>query len=160
MEWFLQQGWHNHIQWSALLLTITATWLWGAAPERLAGISIAGMLLFESGYHRVSPGGMSIENLDALLAIDLLATVAITWIAIRANRIYTLLLAALQMVSVLAHVARLIGPEVEPGVYALLAIGPTYPAIAVLAWGTWRHHRRVSRYGEYPSWTMAPPRVR
>ena len=135
-------------------LLAAAIWRWGAGPERwLIATFIGTMVLpiyivwwfglgaLESGPH--APVSM---------AIDMLAAVLFTSIAVNANRNYPLWIAGFQLVAVGAHIVKALVEGVSPLAVAVLVIGPSYFQILLLLGGFVRHTQRQRRFGRYRDW--------
>ncbi|MBD8735331.1 hypothetical protein [Sphingomonas sp. CFBP 13706] len=75
-------------------------------------------------------------------------------VALRADRGWPLLIAALQFDAVGAHLVKLVAPETIRVAYALLITVWSWPTQMLLAVGTWRHVRRVRREGNDRSWSV------
>lgn len=140
----------NAIVVAALLF---ASWRWGAAPERASAGAILFLLLADRLYHLIAGRGSFYLTLDVgHLVIDAAAAMIFLTIALWANRIYPLWLAALQSLSVIAHFTREASETVGRDAYAILTNAPSVLLIVVLSGGIALHSRRVRRYGSYPSW--------
>lgn len=136
------------------LLVLAALALWkGAAPERAVAGVFLGMMVSDRIYHLIFGNVVRLESIDLGHAlIDLAAMVAFVTIALRANRMYTLWIAALQLTAVNAHLAREMTQAMTPIAYVILYIAPSYFQLLVQGIGLWAHRRRLARYGPYRSW--------
>jgi hypothetical protein len=130
--------------------------LWrGGAPERIVGalmpIAFIGTVAFQSQFpvrfHGVELG---IFIVDCALLIALLA------VALRAERYWPIWMTGLQAVAVAAHLATMVSP-VMPIAYALMLSFWTFPMMAILVAGTWRHRRRMAVRGADRSWSSFSP---
>ncbi|THD34873.1 MAG: hypothetical protein E7773_14180 [Sphingomonas sp.] len=94
-----------------------------------------------------------------ILAIDSAMLVLLLAIALRANRYWTLAMAAMQLLQVLGHFLKLTDPAMLHVVYWISAVVWAYPMLLLLVLGTVRHHNRVRRLGPEPSWSNSslPP---
>lgn len=81
----------------------------------------------------------------SVLAIDILCLAGFTAIALRSDRYWPIWLAALQLIGVLAHLARLADPGMMRTGYAFLLAVWSYPILALIAFGTWSRHREARR---------------
>src|SRR5690606_4716121 len=109
---------------------------WGAGPERLCAAVLVGMQGADAVLHAVAGRGALYHSVDTgHLAIDLVAALAFLLIAVNANRIYPLWMAAFQLISVLAHFARQASATVAGLAYAYLGYGPFYLEILVALGG-------------------------
>lgn len=137
--------------WVPLLLVVAYAWRRGGAPERI----VAAMLLtaavatvvvrsdFATRFSWVHP---QIVVVDVILFCGLLA------VALRADRIWPMPLTALQGVTLMGHVGKILNPDLWSLGYAVMIALPVLPGITILAIGTWRHQRRVRRTGNDRSW--------
>ena len=138
-----------------LLLILIALWR-GAGPERWSAAVFIGMFLLDRLYHFVLGSGARYGTMDlGHFCIDSIAAIAFVAIALRANRIYPLCLAALQVVAVVSHVIRAISVAVAGGAYSILMIAPSYLQIAVFGAGLCLHLRRSRTFRHYPSWLVS-----
>ncbi|MEL6237802.1 MAG: hypothetical protein AAFQ90_04320 [Pseudomonadota bacterium] len=135
--------------------------IWGGAPER--AIAATWMILFEGVtriYRGISGLGYQLEHVDLFHAsID--GVVCLSWvtIALYANRNYPLLIAALQLLVVSAHLARGLIETVSPIGYAIMVIAPSWLQLIVLSIGLVRHAMRQRRFGPYRDWRRSPGSV-
>ncbi|MGB5778257.1 MAG: hypothetical protein WBH10_04185 [Allopontixanthobacter sediminis] len=137
-----------------VLLVLAALGLWkGAGPERaVAGVFI-GMLVSGRILTLIFGNFINLVSIDYGRAlIDLAAMIAFIVIALRANRMYTLWIAALQLTAFNAHLARELTQAMTPIAYAILYIGPSYFQLLAQGLGLWAHRRRTARFGPYRSW--------
>ncbi|OGS49842.1 MAG: hypothetical protein A3J40_12625 [Erythrobacter sp. RIFCSPHIGHO2_12_FULL_63_10] len=115
----------------------------GGKPERTAALILVGIPLTDLVYHSLSGEQGIYHTVDLVhAAIDLVALVAIVWLALRADRFWTLWLGALQLIATLSHVIRALEVEMYPVVYAIIIRGPFWAQIFLVALGTWLHARR------------------
>ncbi|MGL3822875.1 hypothetical protein [Sphingopyxis sp. R3-92] len=143
--------------WSFNFLSVAilgaAALRWGAAPERICAAALLLMNLGDRIYHALAGRGTIYGSVDiGHLVIDLLVAAAFIGVALGANRIYPLWLAAFQLVSVVSHFAREASMKVAEIAYFLLNYAPYYCILLIFAGGLWRHARRVRRHGPYRSW--------
>jgi hypothetical protein len=151
MDWSLPS--YATINWISVLLLSAASLRWGAEPERWGAGVFVGMLVVDRLYHLAIGRGGKYWTLDAgHLAIDTLAAAAFVALALTANRKYTLWLAALQVISVLAHFARVMNAGIAAKAYGYLGNAPSYLGMMILMVGIVLHARHLRRTGSYPSW--------
>jgi hypothetical protein len=93
-----------------------------------------------------------------LLLIEVIFTVVVVTVALRANRMYTLWIAGFQIIALMAHFARELADQISPIAYVMMYVGPSYLQIITLGLGIWLHHQRVLRHGNYRSWRSSSPR--
>jgi hypothetical protein len=127
-------------------------WVRGGPPERVAATIIVSWILLDVSYHLLfGPSGF--EEVDPVhLVLDGAELVAITWLALRANRIWPLWAAAAQLICVSGHVAALVEPRgITQAYWAMTQIPPFIQIIALVS-GAAAHARRMRRIGPYRSW--------
>jgi len=135
-----------------LLICCLYAFVAGGSPERIGAASyaiacIATRLLFAMQ----STKFRSVEF--GVFIVDVLVFVAFVILALRANRFWPIWIGALLGLGVLAHLARWAGPGTIPWAYQLVASIWSYPILAIIAIGTWRHQRRLARFGVDRSWS-------
>jgi hypothetical protein len=119
--------------------------LWrGGWPERAGALVITvGALLTLALY---SPAATRFNQPEVyVLAVDVAVLAAYVWRAISTDRYWPLWTAALQLIGVLAHVAKLADPVMLRNGYAFLVAFWSYPMLLTIALGTWQHHKRQIR---------------
>lgn len=125
----------------------------GGAPERATALVILGMFAADRCYHLVLNRDVMLASVDLFhAALDLVAAIALVVIALRANRMYTLWIAGLQLIALSAHLAREMTEGMSPIAYAILYILPSYFQILALALGLLMHRKRLALYGPYRGW--------
>ncbi len=131
---------------------IFAAWL-GAAPERIASALYLLAIIGSAAVGGGSAPGDGFRQVDAmLLGVDAAMAVALTWLSIRANRLWPIIASACQWLAVLGHVVRWLASSIIPTSYAFLAMVWSWPMVALLLGGTIAHQwrRRVGR--PIPDW--------
>lgn len=125
----------------------------GGMPERIAALIMVAATIATILVPKV--GKVTFASLEpGVFAVDSLTAVAFILLALRAQRYWPIWIAALQIDTVLTHVAMLVAPRVMPWAYAVMEIAWSYPIVLLLAVGTARHQQRLRRYGTDPSWGM------
>jgi hypothetical protein len=84
--------------------------------------------------------------------------VALFALALSAERLWPLWVTALQLIGTAGHAAELASPEVIREAYAFVMAFWSYPMLALLAFGTWNHQRRLARFGVDKSWSSSSGR--
>jgi hypothetical protein len=124
----------------------------GGAPERTTAAIFIFMMVSDPFVHEFTP-----ERYNALdpghLIIDLIGWIAICAIAMRANRLWPLCVAALQTISVMSHLVRMIDYSIHPAAYAIMQVASSYPLLLTLSVGTYMHQKRMSMNGSDPAWS-------
>lgn len=126
--------------------------LWrGGAPERAGALVFILMALFQYSGRLFFDRVFSTVDVFGVVT-DLLAFSGFTLIALQANRIWPLFIAAMQLLSCASHFGREVSSKVEPLVYSVLIAGPTTVALVILLIGTMAHQLRIKRGAPLPSW--------
>ena len=131
------------IQMILLAVIVIYAWRKGGNPERWVAAILLTMVIVDRFYHLVvGPyGHLTTTNLWHFL-IDTVALASFGVIALKADRLWTLLAASAQLISVMSHVLRYLSVEMNELVYAIMYRVPFYLLIALLGLGNWRHCRR------------------
>lgn len=129
----------------------------GGGPERICSAIFVAMFAADRFYDLLVRPAFELETVDTwLFALDIAVLAAIVPVALRANRLYPMVLAACQLIAVNSHLARDSFEQVTPVAYAVMVIAPSYLQLMILAGGIWAHTKRVERYGPYRDWRMSP----
>lgn len=147
----------QHIASFALGLAVLR---YGGGPERATGVVFVVIVILPGVFARMT--GLSASALFGELAwlyvlLDTVAAVAFIAIALMANRNYPMWIAGFQLVSMSAHLVRGLVDSVSPLAYVILAVGPSYGQLLLLAGGLTFHRLRLHRYGPYREWRAAAP---
>lgn len=144
------------IIFNALLLgSCSYALLRGGAPERIVGGSLltacaATLLSYSELSTRFDHVEMAVFTVDAILLCVLVA------VALRADRLWPLFVAGLHISTVGAHLIKFFDLNMIRVTYAVMIAGWSYPMLALLAIGTWRHRRRLKIHGHDHPWTLPP----
>ncbi len=113
----------------------------GGRTERLGALILfVGSLL---SYAALSPAAKRWADVElSVLAVDLAILVAFVILALKSDRYWPIWIASLQLIGVLAHFAKLAEPAMMRTGYAFILAVWSYPMLALIAAGTWRHDRR------------------
>lgn len=151
--------WH----WIAFRIALAAAalyaWRRGGAPERWAAAmfvaaTIASMLARSRQARflfRFEPG---------LLAVDLALLGGLLWLALRADRRWPQWCVAWHVVAVAGHLFKGALPHLTLPVYQVMLSLSSWPTLALLIGGTWRHQKRLAQNGADPSWSTSSKTVR
>lgn len=130
-----------------------ATLRWGAAPERICVATLFAVTFGDPVYHILIERAPVYGSVDlGHLAIDVGVAAIFVAVALRANRVYPLWLAAFQLVSVLSHFAREVTASFPKLAYGLMSYGPFYIILLIMTGGLVFHARRTKYLGRYRSW--------
>lgn len=78
-----------------------------------------------------------------VLAIDLLAFIAFTLVALHSDRFWPLWVSGLQLTTTLGHAMKAIEVDLVPIAYAVSLRFWSYPILIILAVATWRSRKRL-----------------
>lgn len=143
--------------WLTIVLSLMmglAASMRGGEPERLTALliiasivayTLSRALLGNPAYFSVYPGG---------LIIDLWLLAALMWIGVRANRGWPLAVAALQMVVVLGHLAKIVDGAAARMAYYFMTHVPFPLQMILVTMGSLTHGKRVQRIGWYHPWRL------
>ena len=150
--------WENRgVLQDALVISIAlAAFLWGGGPER--AVIAVWLITFELAskvmYFSFGPQHLLLGMDPISTSQDVLAGLLWIGIALYANRIYTLWIAAFQIWAIMAHVARGIVEGISPIGYATMFILPGWFELIIMAIGLSCHIRRKRKYGPYRDWRI------
>lgn len=147
----------NYVFLVLLVACCAYAFLQGGGPERV------GMAIYATAsvltYIAVITSPIFYRGVEVgIFAVDVLLFLAFVIIAVRANRFWPIWVSALLGLGVLGHLARWAGPDVIPWAYAAVLTIWSYPILAIIALGTFNHHRRLKHFGSDPSWSNSPTR--
>lgn len=135
-----------------LLLGVSCLYalLRGGGPERVCATAFLVATLLTVLV--VRPASIRFASTDlGILAVDGALLILLAAVAILANRLWPMAMAAMQLVEVAGHVARA-SPIVMPYAYATILAIWSYPMLLLLSAATYRHQRRLAKVGSDPSW--------
>ena len=151
---FLSFAYRAEMQDILALVVCLSAIFWGGKPERI--IALVWLVLFEGVdalYHAIWDSNFQLERLDVFHAsLDLVGLVVFLAVALSANRMYVLWIAAFQLLSATSHIARELADAISPVAYAVMAIAPSWGILLSLAFGLIAHVRRKKEFGEYRDW--------
>ncbi len=131
-----------------------AALVWGGGPER--AIALLWLFLFEITSLVInviwSPSFRPNEMDVTSMLIDSAALIILVIVAVRANRMYPLWIAAFQILATMSHFANAMANHISPIAYVILAVTPGYFQLLLLATGLFGHMRRVREHGAYRDW--------
>jgi hypothetical protein len=129
--------------------------LWkGGAPERIgAGIFLIATVLTVIAASGPATRFSSVEL--GILIVDLAMLVALSILAVRAERFWPLWVTAFQLVATAGHALRFADPTVIPRAYAFILAFWSYPMLLILVLGTYRHQQRLAKFGVDRSWSSS-----
>jgi hypothetical protein len=126
-------------------------WWRGGGPERAVAAMFLIAWLVSVLIHSPTPRqyhGVEIQT----LAVDTLLLVGLLAVSRRANRAWPVVATSLQLLIVLAHLARALNPFQFPFVYMVMVVTWPFIQLLILIAGTAFHWRRTVIQGAEPSW--------
>jgi len=136
----------------SLVVYFAAVWR-GGGPERAGAAILFGAFLADEIYHMVAGPHQFLIFDPVELAIDLFSLVAFSALAVRANRFWPMVLAALQLMAVVGHFAASSELGMQRAYWAMTE-PPVVLGVITLFFGLVAHLLRVRRLGTYPDWRL------
>lgn len=136
---------------ATFLICLTYVVLAGGKPERVAIFAqlIAFLLtLFAISFRWVRFAGLP----EGLMVIDLGLAIGLVALALKANRLWPIVLAGMQVATIFAHAAKLLSFPLPAAGYAIFVQFWGWPMLIVTAIGTYNHAIRIRRIGLEPDW--------
>lgn len=90
--------------------------------------------------------------------VDVALAIALTVLALKANRLWPIVLAGMQLATVFGHVARLLSFPLPTAGYAIFVQLWGWPMLIVTAIGIHKHHERTKGRGTERDWKPLWPR--
>lgn len=127
----------------------------GDEPERLVSLLLiasafafsASRLIFgDPEFYTVYPGGV---------VIDVWLLIGLVWVALRANRAWTLWVGSLQILIVIGHFSKLFDVNAARRAYYVMVHIPFLLQMLVVMLGCWAYQRRVRRIGWHHGWRIS-----
>lgn len=123
----------------------------GGGPERLA--ILAQLVAFLLSIVAISFRWMRFEGLPlGLVMIDVALAVALTFLSLKANRLWPIVLAGMQVATLFAHLAKILSFPLPAAGYAIFVQFWGWPMLIVTALGTYNHRARIEKYGPERDW--------
>ena len=135
------------------LLVVAVAMTRGGHPEKWCAAIIAGevtidlLILLTMGPRSFGESHISRILLDGIAAALLVA------VAMRANRIYPLAIAAAQLVALIGNVVAMLAVDGMAQAFWAMTQMPLFLQLALLAGGTLAHRLRLAKIGEYNCWS-------
>ena len=136
------------------LAVYLAFWL-GESPEKAAAAIILAQVFVNVVGHQTLP--FHYAKIDPLSSVaDVAGLIGFCGIALFARRIWPLWVSSLQLIAVLAHVARAMDIHIHPVAYAVMKWGPSdlIPVLLILgSINQWRMRRRGVNSRPWRNWS-------
>lgn len=130
----------------------------GGKPERTAIVAqLAAFLLsmIAISFHSIPARQLPV----GLALVDVFLAFVLTGLALRANRLWPIVLAGMQVATVFAHFARLLAFPLPPAGYVIFIQLWAWPMLIVTAIGARNHRLRVERFGIEQDWKPLWPHL-
>jgi hypothetical protein len=129
------------------------TFRFGGEPERAAMLAeTVALILTIIAIHFFPQAASFHGSARALFLIDVSLLLVMTCIALKANRLWTIVLAGLQLTTVLVHISRALYPALPAASYGIFAQFWAWPILLTTALGAYRHKMRTRKFGEERDW--------
>lgn len=126
-----------------LLFTLLTALRWGGRPERqVAGLYILAATL--SYLARVNAGLDFTQFVSSIAALDAGLLIGLGAIASKVRRWWLFATTALQILTCLGHLAKLLDPATSTMGYFMMLVSSSYPSLILLMLGTVQYHREQS----------------
>jgi hypothetical protein len=123
----------------------------GGKPERTA--MLAQLVAFLLSLAAISFGSIPVRGLPIGLAlVDFALALALSLLAMKANRLWPIVLAGMQVATIFAHFARLMAFPLPAAGYIIFVQFWSWPMLMVTAVGIYKHQSRTRNFGEEPDW--------
>ncbi len=142
-----------NVAFGLVLLVACAYAAWrGGSPERLTALIFVTAAVSTAIVDALEPTAPGHTRFGVLI-IDVITLIALLSIALYAHRIWTIWTTALQLLTVIAHVANIVAPSHSPWAYAASIILSGFLMPPILAYGTWQHRKRQHAHGTDRAWS-------
>jgi hypothetical protein len=131
--------------------TVAVAFVRGGGPERAIALVLLASFLFQTAGRAIIPA--SFDTVDAVrLSTDLLTTIGLILVAVRAKRFWPLPVVSMQIIMTGAHFARAIEVDISRWSYVLMSTGLSYAMLALVWLGVKHHQQRLRQVGHDPCW--------
>jgi len=139
-----------------LLLGSCGYAIWrGGGPERITGwMTVGAALLTVAAGHPTQYRHVELH----VFLIDLALLIGLVIVALKADRLWPMVLAALHLESTAVHILKLFDAELMRATYAVMIVMWSYPIQILLVIATLRHQRRLAQFGEDRAWKVTRTR--
>lgn len=124
----------------------------GGAPEKAAVLALFLNFLLNAANLKWN-GTSEFARYDPVAGFgDLVLSIVFGWILVRANRVWPILMFALQLVVLLGHLSMLLSLRGVNWAYWAMTTIPQYIQVIALFSAIFLHSRRKKKYGPYRDW--------
>ena len=131
----------------------------GGAPERITAIAMICALAASLAFTVLRPGPIGIySTVEVGVALtDMSLFLAMVMTALFSTRFWPILMASMIGCGLFGHLTKPLGPDILPRAYYIAVAVWSYPELFLLMAATWRHQRRLKRYGVDYAWVWQLP---
>lgn len=130
---------------AATLWLLLAAYRYGGAVERAVALLFTVATALSLLARRVQQSTLY-SQLDSVVAVlDVILLFCLAILAVRTRRWWLYAATALQTLTCLGHVAKLVDPRIAPIAYFMMLVSSSYPSLLLLTIGIWQHHREQAR---------------
>lgn len=124
----------------------------GGAPERASALLQLGAFAADEAVHRLVDGSAYTALATGSFLVDLTLLLALLVLAARCTRHWPLWVAGWQLAAIVAHMAKLLDPDMLATGYAIQLQIWAYPMLLATMVGTWRYRTRRAAGLIEPDW--------
>lgn len=125
-----------------MAVTLGYAWIRGGRTERAGVLLLLTLAVISFAAHPVTQPRFDELDVPALIE-DAIGFAGFTWIGLHARRYWPLCAAAMQLLSIAAHFARVMPVDIHPMVYSLMKSTPTAIVCLLIAIGARNVQRRL-----------------
>lgn len=127
--------------------------LYAGKPEKIVARFMLAELVADL-IKQVLVGSATFRSMNGFLfTAELVLLATFVFVALKANRVWPLIVAGLQLLICLTHVARLFSsPSSNAQFYWALTSLPSFLICLIVALAIFVHRRRIRRFGPVPDW--------
>lgn len=129
----------------AMALVLFGAIRFGSSVDRKVAVLFTVATVLTLATRRALQGG-NYAKFDGMVgALDFFLLASLAAIAIKERRWWLYTVTALQMLTCLGHVAKLIDPSMAPMAYFMMLVASSYPTLMLLSAAIWQSHRERTR---------------
>jgi len=142
-----------------LFLSCCSFALWrGGAPERWgATLEVLAVVLTIVVQLRIRPDDRFQDFSWGIFWVDGAFLASLCLLALAADRFWPIAAAGFQVADMVAHLAKVVAPDILPYGYSWGIQFWGYPKLILFVIGARRHRQRLTRYGKDPAWSRPRP---
>jgi hypothetical protein len=150
---------HQIIFFTLMFAACCYAGLRGGAPERITALAMVCALgaSLALTVFRTGPVGIYSTVEIGVALTDLSLFLVITAIALFSSRFWPIPMASMIGCGLFGHLTKPLGPDILTRAYYIAVAVWAYPELVLLIVATWRHQRRLQRYGKDYAWVWQLP---